>query len=46
MKEAVTRLAQRLKHVVSIKRARAKRGTFDLPRTLRHNTQSTLRRPA
>jgi uncharacterized protein with von Willebrand factor type A (vWA) domain len=39
MKEAVTRLAQRLKHVVSIKRARAKRGTFDLQRTLRHNTQ-------
>jgi uncharacterized protein with von Willebrand factor type A (vWA) domain len=39
MKEAVTRLAQRLKHVVSIKRQRAKRGTFDLQRTLRHNTQ-------
>lgn len=39
MKEAVTRLAQRLKHVVSIKRTRAKRGTFDLQRTLRHNTQ-------
>jgi uncharacterized protein with von Willebrand factor type A (vWA) domain len=39
MKEAVTRLAQRLKHVVSIKRARAKRGTFDLQRTLRHNTR-------
>jgi uncharacterized protein with von Willebrand factor type A (vWA) domain len=39
MKEAVTRLAHRLKHVVSIKRQRAKRGTFDLQRTLRHNTQ-------
>lgn len=39
MKEAVTRLAQRLKNVVSIKRSRAKRGTFDLQRTLRHNTQ-------
>lgn len=39
MKEAVTRLAQRLKHVVSIKRERAKRGKFDLQRTLRHNTQ-------
>jgi uncharacterized protein with von Willebrand factor type A (vWA) domain len=39
MKEAVTRLAQRLKNVVSIKRARAKRGKFDLQRTLRHNTQ-------
>ncbi|MBM4268354.1 MAG: VWA domain-containing protein [Deltaproteobacteria bacterium] len=39
MKEAVTRLAQRLKNIVSIKRTRAKRGTFDLQRTLRHNTQ-------
>jgi len=39
MKEAVTRLAQRLKHIVSIKRQRAKRGKFDLQRTLRHNTQ-------
>ncbi|HEY8515634.1 MAG TPA: VWA domain-containing protein [Candidatus Binatia bacterium] len=39
MKEAVTRLAQRLKHVVSIKRQQAKRGKFDLQRTLRHNTQ-------
>jgi hypothetical protein len=39
MKEAVTRLAQRLRHVVSIKRSRAKRGSFDLQRTLRHNTQ-------
>jgi uncharacterized protein with von Willebrand factor type A (vWA) domain len=39
MKEAVTRLAQRLKNVVSIKRVQAKRGKFDLQRTLRHNTQ-------
>ncbi len=39
MKDAVTRLAQRLKHVVSIKRSRAKRGAFDLQRTLRRNTQ-------
>jgi uncharacterized protein with von Willebrand factor type A (vWA) domain len=39
MKEAVARLAQRLKSVVSIKRSRAKRGAFDLQRTLRHNTQ-------
>jgi len=39
MKEAVTRLAQRLKHVVSIKRTRAKRGAFDLQRTLRRNIQ-------
>lgn len=39
MKEAVTRLAQRLKNVVAIKRARARRGTFDLQRTLRRNLQ-------
>lgn len=37
MKEAVTRLAQRLKNVVAVKRNRARRGTFDLQRTLRHN---------
>lgn len=39
MKEAVTRLAQRLKHVVSIQRTRSKRGSFDLQRTLRRNLQ-------
>lgn len=39
MKEAVTRLAQRLKHVVSIQRTRSKRGAFDLQRTLRRNLQ-------
>ena len=39
MQEAVTRLAQRLRHVVAIKRARAKRGSFDLQRTLRKNLQ-------
>ena len=39
MKEAVTRLAQRLKNIVSLKRSRAKRGVFDLQRTLRHNIQ-------
>lgn len=37
MNEAVTRLAQRLRNVVAIKRSRAKRGSFDLQRTLRHN---------
>ena len=30
MKEAVAKLAQRLKHVISIRRKRAKRGHFDL----------------
>lgn len=37
MKEAVTRLAQRLKNVVAVKRNRARRGTLDLQRTLRNN---------
>jgi hypothetical protein len=32
-------LAQRLKHVVSIRRKRGKRGKFDLSRTLRRNLQ-------
>lgn len=39
MKEAVTRLAQRLKNVVSIKRIHARRGKLNLQRTLRRNTQ-------
>lgn len=39
MREAVTRLALRLKNVASIRRQRAKRGKFDLKRTLRHNLQ-------
>lgn len=39
MKEAVSKLAQRLKNVVTIKRRHAKRGRFDLQRTLRHNLQ-------
>lgn len=39
MREAVTKLAQRLKNVASIRRQRAKRGKFDLKRTLRHNLQ-------
>jgi uncharacterized protein with von Willebrand factor type A (vWA) domain len=39
MREAVTKLAQRLKHVVSIRRKRGKRGKFDLNDTLRKNLQ-------
>ena len=37
MKEAVAKLARRLRNVISVKRTRAKRGNFDLQRTLRHN---------
>jgi uncharacterized protein with von Willebrand factor type A (vWA) domain len=39
MREAVTKLAQRLKNVVSIRRRRAKRGKFDVSDTLRKNLQ-------
>ena len=39
MREAVTKLAQRLKNVVSIRRRRGKRGKFDLKGTLRRNLQ-------
>jgi hypothetical protein len=39
MKEAVTKLAQRLKNVVSVRRRQAKRGKFDLKDTLRKNLQ-------
>jgi uncharacterized protein with von Willebrand factor type A (vWA) domain len=39
MKEAVTKLAQRLKNVVSIRRRHARRGKFDLQDTLRKNLQ-------
>ncbi len=39
MKEAVTKLAQRLKNVIAIKRKRAKRGKFDVKDTLRKNLQ-------
>lgn len=39
MKEAVARLAQRLRNVVAIKRTRGRRGKLDLQRTLRRNTQ-------
>ena len=39
MKEAVGKLAQRLKNIVSIRRHRAKRGKFDVQGTLRKNLQ-------
>jgi len=39
MREAVTKLAQRLKNVVSIRRKRGKRGKFDLKATIRKNLQ-------
>jgi uncharacterized protein with von Willebrand factor type A (vWA) domain len=39
MKEAVAKLAQRLKNVVSIRRRRGKRGKFDVKATLRKNLQ-------
>jgi hypothetical protein len=39
MREAVTKLAQRLKNVVAIRRKRGKRGKFDLNGTLRKNLQ-------
>jgi hypothetical protein len=39
MQEAVTRLAQRLRHVISIRRRRARRGRFDSSATLRRNLQ-------
>ncbi len=37
MNEAVARLAQRLKNVISVRRKRAKRGRFDIKKTLRRN---------
>ncbi len=37
MNEAVRRLAQRLKNAITVRRKRAKRGHFDIKRTLRHN---------
>jgi uncharacterized protein with von Willebrand factor type A (vWA) domain len=40
MKEAVTKLAQRLKNVIAIKRKRAKRGKFDVKDTFRKNLQT------
>jgi uncharacterized protein with von Willebrand factor type A (vWA) domain len=39
MKEAVTKLAQRLKNVVSIRKRHGKRGKFDVKDTLRKNLQ-------
>lgn len=39
MKEAVTKLAERLKNVVALRRRRKKRGRFDVQRTLRANLQ-------
>ena len=39
MQEAVTKLARRLKNVVSIRRKRARRGRFDPSATLRKNLQ-------
>jgi uncharacterized protein with von Willebrand factor type A (vWA) domain len=39
MKDAVAKLAQRLKNVVSIRRRRGKRGKFDVKDTLRKNLQ-------
>jgi len=39
MKEAVAKLARRLRNVVVIRRRRAKRGKFDIKRTLRQNLQ-------
>jgi len=37
MYEAVQKLAQRLKNAITVRRKRAKRGRFDIKRTLRHN---------
>jgi uncharacterized protein with von Willebrand factor type A (vWA) domain len=37
MNEAVARLAQRLKNIVAVRRKHAKRGRFDIKRTLRTN---------
>jgi hypothetical protein len=39
MQEAVTRLARRLRNVISIRRRRARRGKFDPSATLRRNLQ-------
>jgi len=37
MREAVTRLAQRLKNIIAVRRKRMKKGRFDVKRTLRAN---------
>jgi uncharacterized protein with von Willebrand factor type A (vWA) domain len=36
MNQAVTRLAQRLKNIIAVRRRRARRGRFDVKKTLRH----------
>lgn len=37
MREAITRLAQRLKNIIAVRRKRMKKGRFDIKRTLRKN---------
>jgi uncharacterized protein with von Willebrand factor type A (vWA) domain len=37
MREAVSRLAQRLKNIITVRRKRMKKGRFDIKRTLRSN---------
>ena len=37
MREAVTRLAQRLKNIIAVRRKRMKKGRFEIKRTLRQN---------
>jgi len=37
MREAVTRLAQRLKNIIAVRRKRMKKGRFDVKRTMRAN---------
>ncbi len=39
MKEAVTKLAERLKNIVAVRKKRGKRGRFDIKDTLRKNLQ-------
>lgn len=39
MREAITRLAQRLKNIIAVRRKRMKKGRFDIKRTLRKNIE-------
>ncbi len=39
MNEAIARLAQRLRNIVSVRRKRAKRGRFDVKKTMRRNLE-------
>ncbi len=39
MREAITRLAQRLKNIIAVRRKRKKKGRFDIKRTLRKNIE-------